>query len=133
MGFPAFRDLISFLGVNNNAAPDSDDDDDDDDDVAMGGVGSVVFQQILSFFSFFPFLFFLSLRKTKIDLLCHVCLFIKKKQNFLQPNLHNTRKALLSRVYCCEGERALLNGKKYSRRTFLCREFSIVHLRKEEI
>ena len=43
-GFPhAFRDLVSFflLGVHNKAAfPD-----DDDDDVAMGGVGSVVFQR----------------------------------------------------------------------------------------
>ena len=58
-GFPAFRDLVSFfLGVHNKAAPPyNDDDDDDDDDVAMGGVGSVVFHQILSFFSFFPFLF----------------------------------------------------------------------------
>ena len=64
LGFPAFRDLVSFLGVNNKAAPDSDDDDDDDDDdVAMGGVGSVVFHQILSFFSFFPFLFVSSKNK----------------------------------------------------------------------
>ena len=60
LGFAAFRDLISFLGVNNKAAPDND--DDDDDDVAMGGVGSVVFHQILSFFSFS----FLSLAKRKI-------------------------------------------------------------------
>ena len=52
-GFPhAFRDLVSFflLGVHNKAAfPD-----DDDDDVAMGGVGSVVFHQILNFFSSLP-------------------------------------------------------------------------------
>ena len=57
LGFPAFRDLVSFfLGVNNKAAPDNDDDDDDDDDVAMGGVGSVVFQ-ILNFFLLFSFFF----------------------------------------------------------------------------
>ena len=52
-GFPhAFRDLVSFFlsGVHNKAAlPD----DDDDDDVAMGGVGSVVFHQILNFFRLF--------------------------------------------------------------------------------
>ena len=57
-GFPkAFRDLVSFFlsGVHNKAAfPDNDDDDDDDDDdVAMGGVGSVVFHQILNFFRLF--------------------------------------------------------------------------------
>jgi len=52
-GFPkAFRDLVSFflLGVRNKAAHA---DDDDDDDVAMGGVGSVVFHQILNFFRLF--------------------------------------------------------------------------------
>ena len=81
LGFAAFRDLFSFLGVNNKAAPDNDDDDDDDDDVAMGGVGSVVFQ-ILNFFLLFSFFLFL-------------CLFIKKKkQNYLQPNLHNLRVTL---------------------------------------
>ena len=55
-GFPkAFRDLVSFfLGVHNKAAhADNDDDDDDDDGVAMGGVGSVVFHQILNFFRLF--------------------------------------------------------------------------------
>ena len=55
-GFPhAFRDLVSFflLGVHNKAAHADDDDDDDDDDVAMGGVGSVVFHQILNFFRLF--------------------------------------------------------------------------------
>ena len=68
LGFPAFRDLVSFfLGVNNKAAPDNDDDDDDDDDdVAMGGVGfSVVFHQILNFFLLFSF-FFSSLFEKKI-------------------------------------------------------------------
>ena len=52
-GFPhAFRDLVSFFlsGVRNKAAHA---DDDDDDDVAMGGVGSVVFHQILNFFRLF--------------------------------------------------------------------------------
>jgi hypothetical protein len=37
LGFVAFRDLISFLGVHNKATPD------DDDDVAMGGVGGLSF------------------------------------------------------------------------------------------
>jgi len=53
-GFPkAFRDLVSFFlsGVHNKAAHA--DDDDDDDGVAMGGVGSVVFHQILNFFRLF--------------------------------------------------------------------------------
>ena len=85
-GFPkAFRDLVSFflLGVHNKAAfPDNDDDDDDDDDVAMGGVGSVVFHQILNFFRLFL---------KKFDLLSASSKgFIKKKQNFLQPNPHAT-------------------------------------------
>jgi hypothetical protein len=51
-GFPhAFRDLVSFFlsGVRNKAALP----DDDDDGVAMGGVGSVVFHQILNFFRLF--------------------------------------------------------------------------------
>ena len=82
-GFPkAFRDLVSFflLGVHNKAAfPDNDDDDDDDDDVAMGGVGSVVFNQIfLNFFRLFK-----KKKKKKFDLLCPSSKgFIKKKQNF---------------------------------------------------
>lgn len=81
-GFPhAFRDLVSFflLGVHNKAAHA----DDDDDDVAMGGVGSVVFKKILNFFRLF--------KKKKFDLLSASSKgFIKKKQNFLQPNLHAT-------------------------------------------
>jgi len=80
-GFPkAFRDLVSFfLGVHNKAAHA---DDDDDDDVAMGGVGSVVFKKILNFFRLFL---------KKFDLLSASSKgFIKKKQNFLQPNLHAT-------------------------------------------
>jgi len=106
-GFPkAFRDLVSFflLGVHNKAAfPDNDDDDDDDDDVAMGGVGSVVFKKILNFFRLF--------KKKKFDLLCPSSKgFIKKKQIFLQPNLHTrliTRKnALLSRAYIVAKVRA---------------------------
>jgi len=83
-GFPkAFRDLVSFflLGVNNKAAFPDDDDDDDDDDVAMGGVGSVVFHQILNFFR----LFLKNLTSSASSKG-----FIKKKQNFLQPNLHTT-------------------------------------------
>jgi hypothetical protein len=136
LGFPAFRDLVSFfLGVNNKAAPDNDDDDDDDDDdVAMGGVGSVVFQ-ILNFFLLFSF-FFSSLRKKKFDssfFSASSSLHTKEAKFSSTESTQLTRNALLSRVYCCEGERALLNGKKYSRRTFLCREFSIIHLRKEEI
>ena len=97
LGFPAFRDLVSFfLGVNNKAAPDNDDDDDDDDDVAMGGVGSVVFQ-ILNFFLLFSFFFLSSLKKINfIKNLPSAPLpvFIQKKQNFLQPNLHNLRVTL---------------------------------------
>jgi len=101
-GFPkAFRDLVSFFlsGVHNKAAHA---DDDDDDDVAMGGVGSVVFHQILNFFRLFL---------KKFDLLSASSKgFIKKKQNFLQPNLHTrriTRKnALLSRAYIVAKVRA---------------------------
>ena len=94
-GFPAFRDLVSFfLGVHNKAPPpyNDDDDDDDDDDVAMGGVGfSVVFHQILNFFLLFSFFFFKSLRKKNLIPLFSLPLpvFTQKKQNFLQPNLHN--------------------------------------------
>jgi hypothetical protein len=80
-GFPhAFRDLVSFFlsGVRNKAALP----DDDDDGVAMGGVGSVVFHQILNFFRLFL---------KKFDLLSASSKgFIKKKQNFLQPNIHTT-------------------------------------------
>ena len=84
------------------------------------------------------FLFFSSLFEKKIWFLFFLCLFQsshkRSKIFFNRICTTITRKnALLSRVYRCEGERALLNGKKYSRRTFLCREFSIVHLRKEEI
>lgn len=101
-GFPhAFRDLVSFFlsGVRNKAALP----DDDDDGVAMGGVGSVVFKKILNFFRLF--------KKKKFDLLCPSSKgFIKKKQNFLQPNLHTrliTRKnALLSRAYIVAKVRA---------------------------
>jgi hypothetical protein len=82
-GFPkAFRDLVSFFlsGVHNKAAHA---DDDDDDDVAMGGVGSVVFIRFLNFFRLF-------LKKILTSSLPLPRVFIKKKQNFLQPNLHTT-------------------------------------------
>jgi hypothetical protein len=83
--------LVSFFlsGVHNKAAHA---DDDDDDDVAMEALVLSFLRRFLNFFRLFL---------KKFDLLSASSKgFIKKKQNFLQPNTHTrliTRKnALLS-------------------------------------